>query len=86
MQECVDCGKKKAPKYFPVCKPCQAKRLDVRRANATELLKKGVCPECGTKLRYNSSITGWWQCAQLGAEGFRLDASKPSCGFQFFAE
>jgi hypothetical protein len=31
-------------------------------------------------------LTGWWQCSQYGAEGFRADSTKPSCGWQGFTE
>ena len=44
----------------------------------------GKCPECGEVLKRNLSLAGWYQCAQLGAEGFRKDSSKPSCSFQCF--
>ena len=37
-------------------------------------------------LRRNLSMAGWWQCAQLGAVGFRADASRPSCSWQGFTE
>jgi hypothetical protein len=44
----------------------------------------GICPDCGTELRRNSSIKGWWQCAQLGADNVRKDPTKPSCQWQGF--
>lgn len=36
--------------------------------------------------RRNSSLAGWWQCAQFGAVGFRADSSKPACSWQTFTE
>lgn len=48
------------------------------------ILREGVCPTCGAKLKRNLSMTGWWQCSQLGAEDFRADKNKPSCNFQMF--
>ena len=57
---------------------------DARIAEAKAIVATGKCPQCGTRLRNNLAMTGWWQCAQLGAEGFRLDSSKPSCSFQTF--
>ena len=46
----------------------------------------GKCPECGSALRRNSALAGWWQCEQFGAEGFRKDSTKPACSFQTFTE
>jgi len=46
----------------------------------------GKCPECGESLRRNTSMRGWWQCAQLGAVGFRKDPNKPSCSWQAFTD
>ena len=57
---------------------------DARIAEAVAIVATGKCPQCGRPLRRNNSMTGWWQCSQLGAEGFRADASKPSCSFQTF--
>jgi hypothetical protein len=49
-----------------------------------EIVRKGKCPQCGGPLRRNLAISGWWQCAQYGAVGFRQDASKPACSWQGF--
>ena len=57
---------------------------DAHIAEAVAIVATGKCPQCGRPLRRNNSMTGWWQCSQLGAEGFRADASKPSCSFQTF--
>jgi hypothetical protein len=55
-----------------------------RIAEAVAIVKTGKCPDCGCGLRRNLALTGWWQCEQYGAPGFRKDASKPSCSFQIF--
>jgi len=62
------------------------KRMAEAIIEACGIVSTGVCPQCGTKLRRNLSIAGWWQCGQYGAEGFRADPSKPPCGFQCFTE
>ncbi len=62
----------------------EAKR-QARHAEVAKAIEVG-CPECGAKIRRNLSMTGWWQCSQLGAEGFRADSSKPSCSWQTFAD
>ena len=59
---------------------------DARLAKAREIVATGVCPHCGRKLRRNLSITGWFQCSQFGAVGFRADATQPSCSFQTFTQ
>lgn len=61
-------------------------RIEKAHAEARAIVATGKCPDCGAALRRNLSLTGWWQCSQFGAEGFRADASKPSCSFQTFTE
>lgn len=77
----------KVPKWDTsgLCKACEKARADKRRQEAAEVIKSGHCPTCGAVLRRNLSLTGWYQCSQLGADGFRADSSKPSCDFQIFA-
>ena len=65
-------------------KTAEKAKNDARIAEAVAIVKTGKCPQCGCGLRRNASLTGWWQCQQLGAVGFRQDASKPSCSFQTF--
>lgn len=62
------------------------KRIAEEQAATRAVVAKGVCPVCGAAVRRNLSITGWYQCEQLGAEGFRKDASKPSCSWQGFTQ
>ena len=61
----------------------RAKRLTRAQENLVHV-RRGTCPDCGAKLRRNLSMDGWYQCEQLGAPGFRADAEKPHCDFQFF--
>lgn len=61
-------------------------KMDAIRAEASKIVATGKCPCCDRPLRRNLSLTGWWQCSQLGAEGFRADASQPSCNFQCFTD
>jgi len=61
-------------------------RIESARAETRRVVATGKCPQCGAGLRRNLSLTGWWQCEQLGAEGFRKDATKPSCSWQGFTE
>lgn len=61
-------------------------KRDAQFAEAIRIVSGGKCPECGRKLRRNLSLTGWYQCEQLGAVGFRADASLPSCSFQTFTQ
>ena len=56
------------------------------REAARYAVARNKCPVCGATLRRNLSITGWWQCSQYGAEGFRADSSKPACSWQGFTE
>ena len=63
-----------------------AARLEAIHAEVWQVVKSGKCPTCGRKLRNNLSITGWWQCSQLGAVGFRAEADQPSCDWQGFTQ
>jgi len=80
-----ECGKVKS-RFANHCKACDKKRRDERVAEARKIVASGVCPQCGSGLRHNNSMAGWFQCEQFGAEGFRKDDSKPSCSFQTFTE
>ena len=60
-------------------------RIAKARAEVIHAIEHG-CPTCGRPMRRNNSMAGWWQCSQLGAEGFRADPTKPSCSFQGFTE
>lgn len=59
-------------------------KLDRIHEEAIAIVKTGTCPQCGSGLHRNNSLTGWWQCDQYGSEGFRKDATKPACSFQCF--
>jgi hypothetical protein len=64
----------------------QMARISEARAATQRVVASGRCPHCGGGLRHNMALAGWWQCEQLGAEGFRKDSSKPSCDWQGFTE
>jgi ribosomal protein L37AE/L43A len=59
---------------------------DARLAYEREIVATGKCPDCGRPIRRNLALAGWWQCSQLGAVGFRADATQPSCDWQTFTE
>ena len=64
----------------------RAQRMKEAHAEVRRVVATGACPKCGRKLRRNWSLTGWWQCEQLGAPGFRADPSQPPCDWQGFTE
>lgn len=61
-----------------------SRKAEARRAEAIAQVQSGKCPQCGSGIRRNLSLAGWYQCDQYGAPGFRKDASKPSCSWQTF--
>ena len=63
-----------------------AARSAAHRAETLAVVTAGKCPCCGATVRRNLALTGWWQCAQYGADGFRKDSSKPACSWQGFTE
>lgn len=68
------------------CSTCHKERMARLHNQARAIVQTGKCPKCGSRLRRNLALTGWWQCEQYGAEGFRKDASRPPCSFQTFTE
>ena len=81
------CGRRMS-KYANRCRKCDAARRESLLAEARKIVDSGDgrCPTCGSALRRNMSMAGWWQCEQFGAEGFRARADEPSCDFQTFTE
>ncbi len=61
-------------------------RIAQAHAETSAIVASGSCPNCGSGLRRNLAIAGWWQCEQFGAETHRKDATKPSCNWQGFTE
>ena len=61
-------------------------RIEAGQAEMRTHVARGTCPDCGAAIKRNLSMTGWYQCSQFGAEGFRADSSKPACNFQGFTE
>lgn len=61
-------------------------RIAKAQAETRAIVASGKCPFCGSGLRRNLSLTGWWNCEQMGAPTFRKDASKPACSWQGFTE
>lgn len=84
MNKC-HCGKKMS-QYANRCNSCHKEWMAMTLQKAREIVSTGACPECGGKLKRNLSMSGWWQCEQLGSEQFRKDPTKPSCAFQTFTE
>ena len=63
-------------------------RMTALKAEAAKIVATGKCPHCGTGLRRNLALAGWWQCDAYGEPSFRRpeNREKPSCGFQTFTE
>lgn len=62
----------------------EAADREARHAEARRIVATGKCPQCGSPLRRNSSLSGWWQCSGYGAPGFRQ--TEHECSFQTFTE
>ena len=82
---CPVCNRRR-PRFLTKCRECTQNERDFHFITQRQIVEKGTCPTCGAGLRRNSSMRGWWQCEQFGAEGFRKDGTKPSCNFQTFTE
>ena len=77
------CGRRKS-KNLNECAKCLAKHGAARKSEAQAIVAAGICPQCGAGVHRNSALSGWYQCDQYGAAGFRKDSEKPACGFQLF--
>lgn len=80
-----ECGRRRN-KHASKCTQCHKLMFEQATTKAKAIVQNGKCPDCGCGLRRNSTIAGWWQCEQFGAEGFRKDSAKPPCSFQCFTE
>lgn len=62
-------------------------RIAELQAVAREIVATtGRCPDCGSELRQNTSLHGWWQCEQYGSPAFRARPDEPSCSWQAFTD
>ena len=80
-----ECGRVKS-QFARDCNRCAERKHREYQEVAQRIVAGGACPDCGAPLRRNLALTGWWQCSQYGAVGFRADSSKPACGFQIFLQ
>ena len=81
VSKCV-CGARKS-KYLDVCKKCLNKAIREHNEEYNKHVQTGICPTCGSKLIRNLSLTGWYQCEQVGAETHRARPQDAPCNFQF---
>ena len=61
-------------------------RLEQAEAKTRAIVATGKCPLCGSNLRRNLALPGWWQCEQFGEEWFRARPNEPGCKWQGFTE
>ena len=59
-------------------------KMDAIHSENNRIVATGVCPTCGSALKRNLSLTGWWQCEQFGDGQFRKRPLESSCNFQCF--
>lgn len=63
-----------------------AARIAEEQAKTRAIVATGVCPSCGSKIKRNLALTGWYQCEQYGSVGFRARNADAQCGWQGFTE
>jgi len=80
-----ECGRVKS-QYANICNKCGAEKVAARNAEYRTILATGTCPKCGSALRRNLSISGWYQCEQYGSVGFRARDNDAQCSFQMVIE
>lgn len=64
----------------------QNARIEAVQAEVRRVVATGRCPQCGSEVRRNNSMTGWWQCEQFGAPQFRARPDDSPCSWQGFTE
>lgn len=57
----------------------QAARMALVYAENERIVAGGKCPHCGSGLKRNLALSGWWQCEQYGSDGFRARNQDPQC-------
>jgi ribosomal protein L37AE/L43A len=62
--------------------------MDAIHEENRRIVALGKCPDCGSRLRRNNALTGWWQCGRFGLDRFREPEyrGQPDCTFQCFTE
>jgi len=63
-------------------------RIALIIGESRRIVRAGTCPQCGTELRRNLALAGWWQCGAYGRPDFRKPEHRdlPDCSFQCFTE
>lgn len=61
---------------------------EVRCEQNREIVRAGKCPDCGSPLKRNNSLAGWWQCVAYAVPYMREAQYRalPNCSFQCFTE
>lgn len=62
------------------------KAIRAAEQETARIVASGICPSCGSQIKRNLALSGWYQCVQFGAVGFRREANKPQCNWQGFTE
>ncbi len=58
------CGRRMS-QYANRCKTCHAEISARVHAETAAVVQTGNCPLCGSGLRRNLALTGWWQCDRI---------------------
>ena len=64
----------------------QQERIRQAQQETARIVASGRCPLCGSALRRNLALGGWWQCEQFGAPDRRARPEDAQCSWQGFTE
>ena len=61
-------------------------RIEAAHRHSQTVVDANYCPQCGSKIRRNNSLAGWYQCEQYGSDKFRARPQDKPCSWQGFTE
>lgn len=80
-----ECGRRRS-RWSNECHHCFEVKMETTYKTNDLILASNKCPDCGSSLRRNHALEGWYQCMRYGHPDFRPNVAPevPHCGFQMF--
>ena len=72
------------PRMTKAAKAAARAEATARYEAVEAIVRTGTCPDCGSALKRNLALDGWWSCEQRGDGHFRARPNDPRCSWQGF--